>query len=48
MFENVKFENVYHYKTYFRIYYTMKFIISRPKIKLHDEIHNTAQNRTTK
>ena len=46
MFENVKFENVYHYKTYFRIYYNMKFIISRPKISCTMKfatLHKTAQ-----
>ena len=30
-FETVKFENVYHYKMYFRIYYNMKFILPFPK-----------------
>ena len=33
---------------YFRIYYNIKFIIPCPLIKLHNEMHNTAQNCTTK
>ena len=30
MFENVKFENVYHYKINSTIYYNMKFIFPFP------------------
>ena len=30
IFENVKFEDAYHYKMHCRIYYNMKFIIPRP------------------
>ena len=48
--ENVKFENVYHYKMYFSIYYIMKFFRlpwnktalcnSQHCTKLHNEVHN--------
>ena len=48
IFQNVKFENVYNYKMYFRIYYTVKFIIPQPYVKLHNKIHNTVQNWTAK
>ena len=29
---------------YFRIYYTVKFIIPQSYVKLHNKIHNTVQN----
>ena len=29
MFKNVKLENAYNYKMYFKIYYNMKFIMPR-------------------
>ena len=40
IFENVRFENVYHYKWYSRIYCNMKFILPCPWTKLHNAIHN--------